>query len=146
MDMQKIAERAHHLADQVGDKDNIILPLPESMGDTPLLKKKTASPITEKPPTLPTAAMREEVEDMAVGIRAKVLDRHRREWDGARNLIYQAIKAADFDKAKLAKITSEAIKIVQDGERKAWGLDAGDMPPGQMRIIVERTEGVRIVK
>ena len=27
-----------------------------------------------------------------------------------------------FDKAKLAKITAETIKIRQEGERKAWGI------------------------
>lgn len=67
--------------------------------------------------------------DTAVEMRAKILERHRREWDGARNKIYKAIQAEStdpkgaFEKAKLGKITAEALQIIQNGERKAWGLD-----------------------
>ena len=32
-------------------------------------------------------------------------------------------KRVAFEDLKAAKITSETLKIVQDGERKAWGLD-----------------------
>lgn len=62
--------------------------------------------------------------DTAVEARAKIIERHRREWDGARNRVYKALQGNDFDQAKLGKITAEALKIIQDGERKAWGLDA----------------------
>jgi len=55
--------------------------------------------------------------------RAAVVERHKREWDEHMKLIDQAIADQDFDFAKLAKITSETIRIRQDGERKAWGLD-----------------------
>lgn len=66
--------------------------------------------------------------------RAKILQRHRSEWNGARKHVYTAINNGDFDKAKLAKITAEALKIVQDGERKAWGLDA-EAEPQEIGIV-----------
>ncbi len=55
--------------------------------------------------------------------RAAVLIRHKKEWDEHLLLISQAVSDRDFDLAKLAKITSETIRIRQDGERKAWRLD-----------------------
>jgi hypothetical protein len=70
-------------------------------------------------------AHREESEDL----RAEVIARHRREWQIAAILRNEALQdrkvdvKAAFDKAKLAKITTEMLKIQQDGERKAWGLE-----------------------
>lgn len=86
------------------------------------------------------------VETAAVDARAQVLTKHRTEWNAARSLIYKSIKSNNQDDAKTAKIVAEGLKITQDGERKAWGLDAGETPPGQVRIVVERTEGVRVVR
>lgn len=85
------------------------------------------------------ATLHATVSATAVELRAKVIERHRKEWDGARNHIYRAIQQADFDKAKLGKITAEALKIVQDGERKAWGLDQ-DSPKGEVVVTVKREE------
>jgi hypothetical protein len=70
-------------------------------------------------------AHRGESEDL----RAEVIARHRREWQIAAILRNEALQdrkvdvKASFDKAKLAKITTEMLKIQQDGERKAWGLE-----------------------
>lgn len=86
------------------------------------------------------------VEDAAVDARAQILTRHRNEWPAVRNQIYKALKSSDIETAKLAKIAAETLKLVQDGERKAWGLDAGETPPGQVKIVIERTEGVRVVR
>lgn len=86
------------------------------------------------------------VEDVAVDARAQILARHRTEWPAARNQIYKSLKSGDNEGAKLAKLVSETLKLIQDGERKAWGLDAGDTPPGQVKIVIERTEGVRVVR
>ncbi|CDH46958.1 hypothetical protein [Candidatus Contendibacter odensensis] len=57
--------------------------------------------------------------------KATVLARHRNEWNAVRKLAYEAIQDGkhDFEKAKLAKITSETLQIVQHNERKAWGLN-----------------------
>lgn len=81
--------------------------------------------------------------ETAVDMRATILGRHRTELDGSRNLVYKAIQANDFDKAKLGKITAEALVIIQNGERKAWGLDAddkGNNPGGEVKVVIERRE------
>jgi len=77
--------------------------------------------------------------EASVSMRAKILDRHRREWEGARSNVYKAIQNNDFEKAKLGKITAEAIKIIQDGERKAWGFDS-ELPYNNepVTIVIER--------
>ena len=61
-----------------------------------------------------------------------------------RALFTTAIEKNDFDKAKFAKITAEALKIRQEAERKAWGIrdvdaqpDGGadrSHPPGKRRV------------
>lgn len=84
----------------------------------------------------PSAEQREAAEDNAVALRAAVLQRHRTEWAIARKRVYEAARKGDFELAKLGKITSEALKIVQDGERRAWGLDTGG--DGEYTVIIER--------
>lgn len=75
----------------------------------------------------------------AVEMRAAVLDRHRTEWQAPRTLSYEAIKARDFEKAKLAKITAETLMLIQSGERKAWGMDTKDKDPDEPNtIVIER--------
>lgn len=111
--------------------------------DAAALNTQKATPAPELPPTGEhpdaTANVASVVAATAVELRAKVLERHRKEWDGARNNIYKAIQNSDFDKAKLGKITAEALKIIQDGERKAWGFDK-DEDKGQMVVVVKREE------
>jgi len=65
--------------------------------------------------------------DAAAQRRADVEIRHQTEWDEHKQLVDTAIGNADFDAAKLAKITAETLKIRQEGERKAWRLDS--QPP-----------------
>ena len=101
------------------------------------LKGGDAEDVPEHPAS--TGPVSGVIVETAVQLRAKVIDRHRKEWDGARNFIYKAIRNSDFDKAKLGKITAEALKIVQDGERKAWGLDKDD-EKSQVTVVVKRTE------
>ena len=74
----------------------------------------------------------------------EVLERHRREWAAPRGLSAEAMRLRDsepgkaFERAKMAKITAETLKLVQDGERKAYGIDAGhDLPPGSV-VVIER--------
>ena len=66
--------------------------------------------------------------DIAAGKVVAVVERHRREWDEHREISDAAINQKNFELAKLAKITSETIKIRQDGERKAWGIEATPDP------------------
>lgn len=48
--------------------------------------------------------------------------RHKAEWERHKAIMDEALQNADFDRAKLAKITAETLKIRQDGERRAWGI------------------------
>lgn len=83
-------------------------------------------------------AIADTAEETAVELRARVLERHRKEWNVPRALVQEAVKARDFNKAKLAKITSETLKIVQDGERKAWGIDSGPDGQTKVQVVIER--------
>lgn len=60
--------------------------------------------------------------DRAADAKAAVIMRHKEEWEQHQQLIRAAVENGDFDAAKLAKITAETIKIRQEGERKAWGI------------------------
>lgn len=88
----------------------------------------------------------EAAEETAVKLRAKLLESHRKEWMSVRAIVWDAINRKDFDRAKLGKITSEAMRIIQEGERKAWGLDLeegkdkGPAPGEPTRLIIERRE------
>lgn len=55
-------------------------------------------------------------------------ERHRREWDATQTLLEQALADHDMETAKLAKLVAETLKIRQEGERRAWGLDARTAP------------------
>ena len=66
--------------------------------------------------------------------RAAVITRHRIEWIVSTEVLDKAIatskaaakfgeKKIAFEDLKAAKIAAEARRIIQDGERKAWGLD-----------------------
>lgn len=72
----------------------------------------------------PTVGYLAEQPEDGISMRAKILDRHRKEWDGARNFVYKAIQNSDMAKAKLGKITAETLQIIQKGERLAWGLES----------------------
>ena len=67
---------------------------------------------------------------------AAVMIRHKAEWERHQSLIAEALEAGDFDKAKLAKITAETLKIRQEGERRAWGIQdkAGTEVSGGLEI------------
>lgn len=68
--------------------------------------------------------------------KAAVMVRHKQEWERHQTLIDEALAEGDFDKAKLAKITAETLKIRQEGERKAWGIQdkAGTEVSGGLEI------------
>jgi hypothetical protein len=85
--------------------------------------------------------------DAEAGRRAEVITRHRGEWGAARDRIYTGLKAhrdagaltdrkarldakaEAFLDLKVAKISAEALTLVQTGERRAWRLD--DDAPAQ---------------
>jgi len=74
--------------------------------------------------------------------RAAVVERHKQEWDDHLRIINDAIARNDFETAKLAKITSETIRIRQDGERKAWGLDATEVPFDPRKLSDSELEAI----
>ncbi|MEI7608562.1 MAG: hypothetical protein WCJ64_14385 [Rhodospirillaceae bacterium] len=80
-------------------------------------------------------AARAESEDL----RAVVISRHRQEWVEVAALRDEAIAlrhddlSAAYGKARFTKITAEVVKLQQEGERKAWGLDdMGDFDPSKL--------------
>jgi hypothetical protein len=77
---------------------------------------------------------RAEAIDAEAERRAAVIERHREEWPTVREMVEAGCKTHSeassleekriaFEDLKAAKIASETLKIIQDGERKAWNLD-----------------------
>lgn len=102
-----------------------------------LLTQKSTTSST--PLTLKKAAAIASAADKKAG----VIILHRREWDIQRELVTAAIEKNDFDKAKFAKITAEALKIRQEAERKAWGIRDVDAQPdgGALTVRILRGSG-----
>ena len=70
--------------------------------------------------------------DAEAAKRAEIVLKHRREWE-EHTAMTEGIE--DFEKAKLAKIMAETLRIRQDGERKAWNLDKEESANQQTTII-----------
>lgn len=118
-----LTNRAHMIADQFRVELEAIGP-----DATPEQKEAIAAGIVEQDVT---------------GQRAEVLGRHRKEWNAMRALLYRGIQEArtakGFEAAKFAKISAENLTIIQNGERKAWGMDK----PGEGDdniVVIERRE------
>lgn len=65
--------------------------------------------------------------DAAIDVRAELIETHRAEWsDHREHFPLKDIVAEDggLNLARTAKTTAEFIRIRQEGERQAWGLDA----------------------
>lgn len=60
--------------------------------------------------------------DAAADRKAAVIVEHREAWEGFKREICAAVEANDFDRLKCLKIASEAMRNVQECERKAWGI------------------------
>jgi hypothetical protein len=88
----------------------------------PVIRRMVAEKVAGLVPGA-TSEKKAEAMSQEASRRAAVVERHKREWDDHQRLIEDAINRGDFEAAKLAKITSETIRIRQDGERKAWSLD-----------------------
>lgn len=130
--LAKLAERAHAKADELSRPQITVTPeqvqREVEAGFVPL-NQKVERAVDSK---------RAEAEDARVAARAQVLERHRSEMNASRKKVYEALQSGDFEKAKLAKITAEALQIIQTSERKAWALDAGEQPgaPGNNTVVV----------
>ena len=85
------------------------------------------------------AAVVETAAEVAIDMRAQLLDRHRKEWGAIRQLVYRNLKAGAFgDQCKLAKISAETLQIVQSNERKAYGLDKGGDGDTSVTVVIDR--------
>jgi len=153
--MTVIAERAHAVADQNIAREAAQASKHPGLVDDQSIVGALTSPGSLAADVIPQAIphskhatpdmLAQAVEDVAVDARAQILKRHRTEWVAPRNQIYKALKSGDTEQAKLAKLAAETLKLIQDGERKAWGLESGETEGGQVKIIIERQEGVRVV-
>jgi len=84
-------------------------------------------------------AARDVAVDLAVDVRAQVIDRHRKEWAAPRKIAYEAIQKGDFERAKLAKISAETLTLIQAGECKAFGITPDSKgADGRTVVVVER--------
>jgi hypothetical protein len=151
LNLTAIAGRAHTVADRHIAREAVDAPkLPGSVDEqspssaTLPYSGVALGAVTQAIPDSKNATpemLAQAVEDAAVDARAEILKRHRTEWVAPRNQIYKALKSTDIDQAKLAKLAAETLKLIQDGERKAWGLDNGEeQGPGAHR---HRTPGGR---
>lgn len=80
------------------------------------------------------------IEETAIQLRAALINKHRKEWDAVRALLYkgmgQAKNSSGFDASKFAKISAETLKIIQESERRSWGIDSG--PDTKVQVVIER--------
>lgn len=63
----------------------------------------------------------------AVDLRAGVIEKHRDEWAEHRETFTLPLLTGEesgLNMSRIAKMTAETIRIRQQGEREAWGLDA----------------------
>ena len=124
----------------------------EGWGDGSSLRAQIARKVDEKIAKVDSGNLKKRAEaiDAEAARRAAVIDKHRDEWEAARQMaraakadhesvedripadiedplerqqVLLAMKRAAFENLKAAKIHTETVKIVQEGERKAWGLD-----------------------
>lgn len=116
----------------------------EALAAAELFRKMLENGTETLPAELPTAEANQAVELVGEAMpteREALLERHKKEWSVPRALSVEAVRLRDsnpmraFEKAKMAKITAECLKIVQDGERRAHGIDKGD---GDHTIVLER--------
>lgn len=138
VEQSEIARRAHEKADiahlaqiaRAGDK--------ASDDEKALVEVARKAPA----PASPSSAQLDAAQEIAVDIRAQILAKHRAELDAIRGRARGALVQRNIEDAKLAKTAAETFKIVQDAERKAYGLDTQDEgDKGVVKVIIERGEG-----
>ena len=77
---------------------------------------------TTTPPTATPGIPAETMRTRAV-TREDILRRHKDEWTRHAELVDAALDDGDIELAKLAKVLAETMRIRQDGERRAWGIN-----------------------
>lgn len=102
------------------------------------------APAVARPPAVPSARVEGAADERSSELRADIAVRHRREWGVVRALLNEAVTVRDLGKAKLAKVAAETLKVTQDGERKAWGMDVPEAASGAggttVKVVIQREE------
>jgi hypothetical protein len=79
--------------------------------------------------TAETARRKAEIIDAVASEAARIVTRHRDDWE-VHHEIFSAEKiAADFNLGKSGKVSAEMLAIRQKAERVAWGLDEAENKP-----------------
>lgn len=87
----------------------------------------------------------EAISDPLPAEREALLARHKAEWSTPRGMAAEAVRMREsqpgkaFERAKMAKILSESLTLIQAGERKAHGIDK---PDGNHTVVLERGASV----
>lgn len=83
-------------------------------------------------------SMEQRAEQRAIAKRAEILTLHRNETNALRKNTYDSIKQKDFNLGKAAKVQAEAMQIIHNMERRAWGIDKiEERPP----VVIFEREG-----
>jgi hypothetical protein len=82
------------------------------------------------------AAENDARQELAVDARGQVIRRHRDEWRVVRGLLNEAVAKRDREKSRLAESVARTLKLTQDGERRAWGLEVDDSDTNT--ILIDR--------
>ncbi|MCP6775021.1 hypothetical protein NL772_25970 [Klebsiella pneumoniae] len=112
-----LSKRAHEAADKVAASVENLSP------DATIERKREALAAT--------------AENVAIDERAQLLAKHRRQWGIVDGLVAEAVRSRDLNAAKLADTVCRTIGNKQAGERKAWGLEAGEGDQ-KVHVIIER--------
>lgn len=112
-----LSKRAHEAADKVAASVENLSP------DATIEHKREALAAT--------------AENVAIDERAQLLASHRKQWKIVDGLVAEAVRSRDLNAAKLADTVCRTIGNKQAGERKAWGLEAGEGDQ-KVHVIIER--------
>lgn len=112
-----LSKRAHEAADKVAEA---IVELPPNA--TPERKAEVLAASAER---------------VAIDERAKLLAKHRKEWNIVDALVVAAVRSRDLNDAKVADTLCRTISNKQKGERISWGLEAGEGDQ-KVHVIIER--------
>jgi hypothetical protein len=154
LDLAAVAEKAHAAADSKFTHLAVESPEQAASVYSGSPEITTRAPIQrtlpEVPRDMPADKAAVVMEQAAVDKRTEVLTQHRTELKAVRGVLYTAMKNADIDAAKRAKILAEGMKVLQDGERKAWGLETDAPKPGAagaaVTVNVNRRAGVKVAR
>lgn len=144
MDIDRVVNRAYQEADRsVAAAELQVATFAQDAGkSTPLVdpappkKEALAEHMEAEEIDTSNMTLEQRAEAIAVRKRAEILTRHRTEANALRTNLYQSIKTKDFNLGKNAKINAEAMQIIHNIERKAWGLDTSEEAPRV--VIIER--------